>query len=204
MQNLKGAPLKVKVGVYLYNRILEEALRELLSSIETVELSPLEECSLLFIDKPVIRENSVERAIDRGVKILLIDTGITEEEAVFLVKNFPISGIIYPEMELSLLRKCIDRVSSGENWFRRDFLSVISRRRETLHINQLTEKERQVIDLLIEGKTNKEIGRKLGLAEQTIKYYLNQLFKKTGCSNRTSLIGFLSKVHPYIKDQKQR
>ena len=204
MQNLKGAPLKVKVGVYLYNRILEEALRELLSSIETVELSPLEECSLLFIDKPVIRENSVERAIDRGVKILLIDTGITEEEAVFLVKNFPISGIIYPEMDIKLLRRCIERVSLGENWFKREFLSVISRRKETLHISQLTEKEKKVIDLLIKGKTNKEIAKELGLAEQTIKYYMNQLFKKTGCLNRTSLISFLSKIYPYIKGQKQK
>ena len=106
-------------------------------------------------------------------------------------------------MEVGLLKKCIERVILGESWFKREFLSVVSRRRETLHISQLTEKEKQIIDLLLQGKTNKEIGKELGLAEQTIKYYLNQLFKKTGCSNRTALIGFLSKVHPFIRGQGQ-
>lgn len=193
-----------KIEVYLYNRILRDALKELLNKIEIVEPSTLEECSILFVDKPVIKETTVEKAIRRGVKILLVDTGLSEEETVFLVKNFPISGIIYPEMDIKLLRRCIERVSLGENWFKREFLSVISRRKETLHISQLTEKEKKVIDLLIKGKTNKEIAKELGLAEQTIKYYMNQLFKKTGCLNRTSLISFLSKIYPYIKGQKQK
>ena len=196
--------MKVKVEVLLYNRILRKALRKLVSKFETVELSTLEECSILFLDKPVVRESRVESAVKRGVKLLLIDTGLSEEEAVFIVKNFPISGIIYPEMEVELLKKCIERVSLGETWFKREFLSVISRRKETLHISQLTEKEKKVIELLIKGKTNKEIGKEMGLAEQTIKYYLNQLFKKTGCPNRTSLISFLSKIYPYVKDQRQK
>ncbi len=196
--------MKVKVEVYLYNKILREALREFIGRFETVELSNIEECSLLFVDKPVIGEKTVERTAERGVRILLVDTGISEEEAVFLVKNFHIAGIVYPETDTELLKKCIERVSLGENWFKRELLSVISRRKETLSISQLTEKEKKVIDLLIRGKTNKEIGKEMGLAEQTIKYYLNQLFKKTGCSNRTALISFLSKIYPYIKGQKQK
>lgn len=56
----------------------------------------------------------------------------------------------------------------------------------------------------MKGKTNKEIGKAMGLAEQTIKYYLNQLFKETGCSNRTFSISFLTKIYPYVKDQRQR
>ena len=199
-----GEALKVKVGVYLYNRILSEGLSYLLSTVEGVEVVPIDECSLLFVDKPVVATDDVEEAFKRGVKVLLVDTGLSEEEAVFLVKNFPVSGIVYPEMEVGLLKKCIERVILGESWFKREFLSVVSRRRETLHISQLTEKEKQIIDLLLQGKTNKEVGKELGLAEQTIKYYLNQLFKKTGCSNRTALIGFLSKVYPLIRGQGQK
>ncbi len=192
--------LKVKVGVLLYNRILTETFKTLLKGIEGIEISEVPECSLLFIDKPVVNEKTVKEAFNRGVKTLLIDTGLSEEEAVFLVKNFPISGIVYPEMETDLLKKCVERVNNRESWFKRDFLSVVSRRKETLYISQLTDKERQIVELLIQGKTNKEIGRELGLAEQTIKYYLNQLFKKTGCSNRAALVSYLSKVYQFIRD----
>jgi len=51
----------------------------------------------------------------------------------------------------------------------------------------LTFRERQIVDLIAQGKANKEIAYHLLLTEGTIKEYLNRIFRKVGVSNRTEL-----------------
>jgi len=51
----------------------------------------------------------------------------------------------------------------------------------------LSLRERQVVDLVSKGKLNKEIAYELHLTEGTIKEYLNRVFHKVGCTNRTVL-----------------
>ena len=52
---------------------------------------------------------------------------------------------------------------------------------------QLTFREKQVVQLVAQGKANKEIAFDLLLTEGTIKEYLNRIFRKLGVSNRTEL-----------------
>ena len=52
---------------------------------------------------------------------------------------------------------------------------------------KLTERQRQIVRELAEGITNKEIGRRLGLAEGTVKVQLNRIYRKLGIANRTAL-----------------
>ena len=49
----------------------------------------------------------------------------------------------------------------------------------------LTERQRQIILVLAEGITNKEIGRRLGLTEGTVKVHLHRIYRKLGIANRT-------------------
>jgi two-component system nitrate/nitrite response regulator NarL len=51
----------------------------------------------------------------------------------------------------------------------------------------LTERERQIILVLAEGITNKEIARRLGLTEGTVKVHLHRIYRKLGIANRTAL-----------------
>lgn len=51
----------------------------------------------------------------------------------------------------------------------------------------LSFREKQIMNLIRQAKTNKEIGLGLHLTEGTIKEYINQLFKKIGVRNRTEL-----------------
>jgi two-component system, NarL family, response regulator DevR len=48
----------------------------------------------------------------------------------------------------------------------------------------LSVRERQVLDHLSQGLTNKEIAARLGLHVKTIKFYLSALFKKLNVTNR--------------------
>ena len=51
----------------------------------------------------------------------------------------------------------------------------------------LTTRERQIVLVLSEGATNREIGRRLRLAEGTVKVHLHHIYRKLGIPNRTTL-----------------
>lgn len=59
-----------------------------------------------------------------------------------------------------------------------------------LDLNQfnLSERQKQIIRLVEQGKTNKEIGAALFISENTVKYHLKIIYNTLGISNRNSLI----------------
>jgi len=59
--------------------------------------------------------------------------------------------------------------------------------RECSMRTSLTERERQIIELIPEGLSNKEIGRRLNLSEGTIKVHLHRIYRKLALNNRTAL-----------------
>ena len=59
----------------------------------------------------------------------------------------------------------------------------------------LTEQERQVLDLIAEGMTNRQIGSRMFLAEKTVKNYVSRLLAKLGLENRTQAAIFSTKLH---------
>ena len=52
----------------------------------------------------------------------------------------------------------------------------------------LSERESQIVKLVSQGYSNKQIGQDLFLAEQTIKTYISQGMRKLGANNRTRLV----------------
>jgi DNA-binding NarL/FixJ family response regulator len=54
-------------------------------------------------------------------------------------------------------------------------------------IQELTLREKQVVELVQLAKLNKEIAHELHLTEGTVKEYLNRIFRKLGVTNRTQL-----------------
>jgi len=186
---------KLSVFIGVNNKVVEEALKRLFGSLGfPLALTP-ETAAVAVVDGTKVAD---PRLWESGrAKVLLLDTGLTNTQLYFLVKNFPLSGIISPDMESSYLSRCLKAVVRGEKWFKRDFL--VSAGKEGVNLSNLTDRELKVIEFLIEGKTNKEIARELGVTEQTVKYYVNQLLKKTNCTNRVKLVCFFSQILPFIK-----
>lgn len=58
----------------------------------------------------------------------------------------------------------------------------------------LTEQERQILDLIGEGLTNRQIGERLYLAEKTVKNYVSTLFSKLDMNRRTQAAAFITKL----------
>lgn len=66
--------------------------------------------------------------------------------------------------------------------------------KETLEEFQMTEREKEICDLIVKGLTNKQICEKLYLTTGTVKNYITGIYNKLGVNNRTSAVLFLKKL----------
>ena len=95
-----------------------------------------------------------------------------------------------PEM----VRKAIEEVISGSIWAPRRLLSRLIDRMlavsDTSLINanpHLTDRERQVLELILMARSNREIAHQLGIEERTVKAHVGRLMRKAGAENRVDL-----------------
>jgi DNA-binding NarL/FixJ family response regulator len=105
---------------------------------------------------------------------------------------------VFPRAEpFGSLCKCIRAVHEGQIWASsRDLqylLEALASAAPLRPVNVngarlLTVREEQVINLVAQGLTNREIGKKLSLSESTVKNYLFRVFDKLGVSSRVELV----------------
>ena len=60
----------------------------------------------------------------------------------------------------------------------------------TAQLNKLTARERDVLDLVVAGRLNKEIAASLGIVEQTVKQHRGRIMRKLGARSVTDLVRF--------------
>ncbi len=107
------------------------------------------------------------------------------------------NGFIPKELSGQAMLRALELVMSGEAFIPAMVLSdqgvagkegVNRSFGEENPLAKLTRRERQVLSLLIEGQSNKEIARKLGLQEITVAFHLKGLFRKLNASTRTEVV----------------
>lgn len=93
-----------------------------------------------------------------------------------------------------VVRDAIEVVVSGSIWAPRRLLSMLIDRllsKQDVGMSKsgpyLTIRERQVLDLILQARSNKEIAHELGIEERTVKAHVGKLMRKTGAENRIEL-----------------
>lgn len=124
-----------------------------------------------------------------GGRILLVTAGLSDEQALTLIQH-GICGIVHKHQHPAELLQSILSVADGRVLLDQDYLRrLVSEASATRQpIIRLTERERQVLDFVVEGLSNKEIALELGLSESAVKSSLQQLFGKTGVRTRSQLV----------------
>ena len=99
-----------------------------------------------------------------------------------------LGGLLPTDSNGKIFRKAVKKLSEGQLWIDHQTLKeVFSAKRENVPEVQLTKKEKQILECICSGLTNKEIAKKLFISEQTVKSHCNHLFKKFGVSSRLKL-----------------
>jgi two-component system response regulator DevR len=129
----------------------------------------------------------------------LILTSYDDEDAVLASVLAGASGYVLKEVRGSGLIDAIRQVAMGRSLIAPGIIDkVMTRVREgTASDNRLaalTEREREVLDLIAGGLTNRQIGERLFLAEKTVKNYVSSLLAKLGMQRRTQAAVFGAEV----------
>jgi len=125
------------------------------------------------------------KARSPGVKIAVLsgmDSDELAEEALRLgASAFITKGIDPDELPAALRSAYEDRVASPIGRLDQDRATAA---REA----GLTERELEILRAVGEGRSNREIGKQLWLAEQTVKFHLTNIYRKLGVSSRTEAV----------------
>ena len=135
------------------------------------------------------------RDVAGGARVLVL-TGLRGPETQRQAMRAGAMGVVLKEHAAEVLIKAIKKVHHGEVWLDRFTMSSVLQEfsennqadPEKTRINSLTERERQVIDLVGEGLKNKQIASRLFISETTVTHHLSSIFSKLEVSDRLELI----------------
>lgn len=176
-----------------------EVVGEVKDGAEAVEQARRLKPDVILMDISMPGMNGVEatRQIKReqpevGVVVL---TMYDEEEHIYDLVKAGATGYLLKDSDSSQIVKAIKTVARGESLIHPSVASKILHEFSSLaqgkgqpvkkKTQELSEREVEVLKLVAEGKTNKEIANVLNLSEKTIKNHVRNIFHKLQVYNRT-------------------
>ena len=132
--------------------------------------------------------SGLRRMIDiaDGAPVAIISGTLTPAEAREVMRDGA-AGFLPKTMPLTELADAIKTIAAGERYLPKFLMAsaeTVAPRKEA-NLGDLTDREQQVLDELMQGWSNKQIGDNLGISEITVKSHLMHLFRKIGARNRT-------------------
>jgi DNA-binding NarL/FixJ family response regulator len=129
----------------------------------------------------------------------LMLTSFSDEEALFDAVMAGASGYVLKQIHGSDLVGAVRTLASGGSLLdARSTGQMLQRLRDrAAHkdpLAALSHQEKQILDLIGEGLTNRQIGERMFLAEKTVKNYVSNLFAKLGMSRRTQAAAFVTQL----------
>ncbi len=162
------------------------------SCIEAIRIF-VPDIAILDISMPEIAGPEI-LALANSEKIptrIVFFTALAEERDVTMLAAAGAYSVIPKDAEPEALVHTLRQVADGQRVLPMPRFDQSASREQTAitekSLNVLTDRERQIMRLVSEGLSNKEIGRRLNITDGTIKVHLHHIFQKLDISNRTVL-----------------
>ncbi len=117
-------------------------------------------------------------------KILFLTSYDTEEE-IHQALQAGAAGYLLKRSKRQELIAAIRAVAAGESWVP---VQIAQRVRERLETSELSSRQREVLELVAKGLSNKDIASLLGFSESGTKQHLRQIFTKLGVVDRAEAV----------------
>ncbi|WP_312472488.1 response regulator transcription factor [Neobacillus sp.] len=205
--------------------MVREGLRMILSMYEEIDIvgeaangeellvllqKMLPEVILMDIRMPVMNGIDALKVVKETyptVKVIILTT-FNEDEYIFNGLKHGADGYILKDSNSKEIIKAINAACEGNMLLHSQVSSKISRVLQSMEQtsfnensikvklgDHLTPREIEVVELLMEGKSNKQIASSLFLTEGTVKNYISRILDKLELNNRTELVLYLQSKH---------
>lgn len=168
---------------------------------QTAELISKEKPDVVLVDLPETERADIFTFLQEAVaeRPVLLLAGRHNPEIYQRCLRLGVSGMVLKEISAETLFKAIEKVYEGELWYDRSIMGQTIRqlvneknspaqKNESDVIASLSERERQVVDLICVGLKNKTIADRLFITETTVRHHLTSIFSKLEVTSRLELV----------------
>ncbi|MEM7184166.1 MAG: response regulator transcription factor [Spirochaetota bacterium] len=127
------------------------------------------------------------KAIDSHIKVILF-TFIGEKKYVLQSKKLNVESYVLKSESISVLPRIITSVLGGKMYYSPAVKIFLQEKEDTLELSQI---QKNILHLLIKGKTAIEIANHCGRSKKTIEYHTAQMRKQWKAKNNVELIHIL-------------
>jgi DNA-binding NarL/FixJ family response regulator len=138
------------------------------------------------------------RSLHPEVACLML-TSFADEEALAQAIMAGAAGYVLKQIRGNELVTSVRAVAAGHSLIdgattRRVLAALQRTHEETRGVELLTSREKQILDLIAQGRTNRQIGADLFLAEKTVKNYVSNLLAKLGMGRRSEAAAYAARL----------
>jgi two-component system, NarL family, response regulator DevR len=129
----------------------------------------------------------------------LILTSFADDEALAHAVLAGAAGYVLKQIQGNELVNAVRSVAAGHSLIppataERVLAELHRADAEREEVERLTAREREILDLIAQGKTNRQIGSELFLAEKTVKNYVSNLLAKLGMARRSEAAAYATRL----------
>lgn len=190
IREFKGmeVPIEAENGRHLIDqlRVYTGPVEVILLDMSMPEMNGIETMKVLKEDFPEIK--------------VIILTVYNEDKFILTAVELGANGYLVKNADPSEVEKSIRTVVSHDFYFNDQTLEAMkkglfnSRQKLSMNIiSELTQREKQVLELICRESTTSEIAAQLFISERTVDGHRNNLLAKTGCRNTAGLVLFAVK-----------
>ena len=160
-----------------------------LDAVRVVAHNPAD---ILLLDYTLPKLNGVEvlqelRSRNIEIKTIMLTADMEQAEMVRAL-HLGAKGIVLKHTAPTVLIKSLRSVHAGEYWVERDVMAMWAQSDKNLGSDgELTQREREVINKVMAGCSNKDIADQLHISQDTVKRHLTHVYEKLGVANRLEL-----------------
>lgn len=191
--------LKMVLNKLKYPEIIGEAS----NGQEFLEILDREQADIVLMDIEMPLLDGIEatsKALEKypDLKILAL-TMFNEDNYIQSMIDAGVKGFLIKNISKEILDKAITTVYQGGSYYSEELFNFFTKKITTDQksikddLLALTKREKEILQLLTEGLSNKEIADRLFVSERTIVGHKSNLLSKTGCKSTISLLAYAIK-----------
>lgn len=122
---------------------------------------------------------------------VVVLSALDDVDTVAKVMRLGAAGFVSKASPTEVLLSALREVLHGEIWLPPEYRDLSDKRKRAKTVAErfgLTKSQARVLELLAEGKSNREIAELLGITEGTVKIHVSAIFKALGVNNRSQAL----------------
>lgn len=208
--------MTIKVVLVDDHEVVRQGMRALIDSQDDMEVVGeaesaddgirrvgLSEPDVVVMDVRMPDKSGIEACRDirsrfPDTKVLML-TSFADQEALLASIMAGAAGYLLKRVKADEILDGIRRAAAGESLLDPEMVDALFARLrhgppDDPLLSKLTDRERELVELIAEGLTNREIGERLFLAEKTVKNYVSNLLTKMGMSRRSEAAAYVART----------